>query len=254
MKREKIYFVSDSHLGVPDYERSLVREKRLVQWLDVASRDAAVIFILGDLFDFWFEYRHVIPKGYSRLLGKLAEITDQGIAVHYFTGNHDMWEFGYFEKELGLKVHRHPIEIVLQGKRCLIGHGDGLGPGDHGYKWLKRIFASRIAQKLFSFLHPGFGIRLASYMSGKSRLAHEANDKSFLGEEREMLVVYSKEVLKTREVDLFVFGHRHYPIMIEIGDGVWFANAGDWIRHFSYLVLEGGQLDLRYYKAGQELL
>ncbi len=245
---EKIYFVSDSHLGVPDRERSLARERMLVRWLDMAARDASEIYLLGDIFDFWFEYSTVVPKGYVRLLGKLAEIADRGIKVHYFTGNHDMWAFNYFNTEMGLIMHRHPIEANHHGKVLYIAHGDGLGPGDMGYKWLKKIFSNRICQKLFSFIHPGFGTGLALYFSRRSRLSNGDKDRYFRGEDKESLITYSKEMLKSGHVDYFIFGHRHYPISMEIVPGVVFVNTGDWLTNFSYAVLDQGVLSLQYFK------
>jgi UDP-2,3-diacylglucosamine hydrolase len=244
---EKIYFLSDSHLGIPDAHQSLVREKKLVRWLEQVSIDASEIFLLGDLFDFWFEYRDVVPKGYIRLFGAIARLTDRGIPVHYFTGNHDMWESGYFESELGLIMHRSPVEIVRQGKTLYIGHGDGLGPGDLGYKLMKRIFSMAISRKLFSFLHPRLGIWIATYMSGRSRRSHAEQDKYFLGEDKEILVLYSKDILQTRKIDYFVFGHRHYPVMLELKKDVYFLNTGDWISNFSYAVMGNGLLELKYF-------
>jgi UDP-2,3-diacylglucosamine hydrolase len=243
----KIYFMSDSHLGIPDWKSSLIREKMLVRWLDMVAKDASEIYLLGDIFDFWFEYQTVVPKGFVRLLGKLAEISDSGIAVHYFTGNHDMWAFDYFESELGLHVHRHPIEVQSQGKLLYIAHGDGLGPGDIGYKIMKRIFSSKISQKLFSYIHPGIGTGLALFFSKRSRLANGDRDSYFRGEDKESLIAFSKEILKLKNIDYFIFGHRHYPILMEISPGVVFVNTGDWITHFSYAVLDHGVLSLRYF-------
>lgn len=244
---KKIYFLSDSHLGIPDAQQSLVREKKLVKWLEQVSLDATEIFLLGDLFDFWFEYHDVVPKGYVRLFGAIARLTDQGIPVHYFTGNHDMWVYKYFEEELGLIMHRSPVEVVRQGKTLYIGHGDGLGPGDRGYKLMKRIFSLSFSRKLFSFLHPRLGIGLATYLSGRSRQSHVEHDKHFLGEDKEMLVLYSKDILKSRKIDYFVFGHRHYPIMLALKKDVYFVNTGDWITNFSYASMGDGILELKYF-------
>ena len=179
---KKIYFLSDFHLGAPDYETSLVREKRVVKFLDEIKNDAAQIFILGDLFDFWYEYKNVVPKGFVRILGKLAELTDSGIQIHFFVGNHDMWMKGYFEKELNIKVYHHPEEFELNGKKFLIGHGDGLGPGDHRYKALKKVFRNKFSQWLFGIMHPRLGIGIADYFSSKSRAATGKTDERFLGE------------------------------------------------------------------------
>ena len=244
----KVYFISDSHLGVPDRESSMAREKLFVKWLEEISPDASAIYLLGDIFDFWFEYATVVPKGYVRLFGKLAEVSDRGIPIHYFTGNHDMWAFQYFEKELGMKMHHRPVEHTLSGKRFYIGHGDGLGPGETGYKMLKAFFSCRFCQKMFSWLHPGLGMRLARSWSRRSRAANAKKDEVYLGEDKERLVQYCLEVSKTRHVDYFVFGHRHLPLHIDIHPGVQYVNTGDWISHFSYAVFDGEELVLRKYK------
>jgi UDP-2,3-diacylglucosamine hydrolase len=192
----KIYFASDFHLGVPDYESSLDREKRVVAWLDMVSADAAEIFLMGDVFDFWFEYKTVVPRGFVRILGKIAEITDRGIPVHYFTGNHDMWVFDYLPKETGVTLHKSTISREWNGKKFLLGHGDGLGPGDQGYKFIKRVFASPLTQWLFARLHPNIGIGIAQYWSRKSRISTGTTEDKYLGEEKEWLVLFCKEVLK----------------------------------------------------------
>ena len=175
--KNKIYFISDFHLGVPDYERSLDREKKIVRWLEFIKTDAAELYLLGDVFDFWFEYKHAVPRGYVRLLGKLAELSDSGIKIHYFTGNHDMWVFDYIPKEIGATLYREPVIRTYGEKKFFIGHGDGLGPGDHGYKFIKKIFASKTCQWLFARFHPNFGTWLANYFSRKSRIATGTSDE-----------------------------------------------------------------------------
>ncbi len=242
---KKAYFVSDSHLGVPDRAGSLFRERELVRWLRSVSSDASSIYILGDVFDFWFEYSTVVPKGFVRLLGTLAEITDSGIPVHYFTGNHDMWAFGYFEEELGLIMHRHPEEIRIGEKTFFMGHGDGLGPGDRGYKLLKSVFGCRTCQRLFSYIHPGLGVRLAMMLSKRSRAANDKHKEEFLEEDKEWLLAYCKQMQKNRPVDYFVFGHRHLPLDVEVAPGVRYVNTGDWVRYFSYAVFDGKELKLK---------
>jgi len=176
MSAKKIYFASDFHLGVPSYEKSLEREKLLVKWLDEIKKDAEEVYLMGDLFDFWFEYKHAAPKGFVRLLGKIAEITDSGIPVYLFTGNHDMWMFDYLPKEIGVKIYREPIEKKFGSKTFYLGHGDGLGPGDKGYKFIKKVFANKFCQWLFARLHPNLGIGMAHYWSRKSRVAN-GNDE-----------------------------------------------------------------------------
>ena len=241
---KKIYFASDFHLGIPTYEKSLEREKRIVSWLDKIEKDAEEIYLLGDVFDFWFEYKTVVPRGYVRLLGKLASITDRGIPVHYFTGNHDMWTFDYLQHELNVKIYREPIEASYNGKTFYIGHGDGLGPGDHGYKFIKKIFASKVCQWLFARLHPNFGIGVANYFSRKSRVATGTVDEKFLGEEKEWLVIHSKEILEQKHYDYLVFGHRHLPLDIPINRKSRYINLGDWIRYNSYAAFDGTEMKL----------
>ncbi|MCW5917339.1 MAG: UDP-2,3-diacylglucosamine diphosphatase [Ferruginibacter sp.] len=243
---KKIYFLSDFHLGVPDAASSLQREKRIVQFLDSIKADAEQLFIVGDMFDFWFEYRYVVPKGYVRLLGKLAEFADAGVPIHFFVGNHDMWMKDYFQKELNIPVYFEPQPFEYQGKRFLIGHGDGLGPGDKGYKFIKKIFRNPTCQWLFGILPPAVGIGMADYFSRKSRAQTGMTDEAFLGEDKEWLVIYSKEILKQQHFDYFVFGHRHLPLDIKLSENSRYVNLGDWIKYNSYAVFENGELSLRY--------
>lgn len=247
-KQGRIYFLSDFHLGAPDAATSLQREKKIVSFLDEISKDATEIFILGDLFDFWFEYRKVVPKGFVRILGKLASISDSGIPIHFFTGNHDMWMKNYFQKEMNITVYHEPTAFQLQNKRLLIGHGDGLGPGDHGYKFLKKIFRNPIAQFCFGIIPPVIGMGMANYFSRKSRAKTGKQDEIFEGEEKEWLVTYSKEILVAKHYDYFVFGHRHLPLDIQLAPNSVYINLGDWISHFSYAVMQDGVLQLKYHK------
>lgn len=249
--RENIYFASDFHLGVPDHKSSLAREKKIVAWLDMAMKDAAEIYLVGDIFDFWFEYRYTAPKGYVRLLGKMAEICDRGIPLHVFTGNHDMWMFDYLPKEIGLQLHRAPIEKNYSGRSFLIGHGDGLGPGDGRYKFLKRFFASSICQWLFARIHPNLAFAIANYFSKRSRISTGKNDGIYLGDENEWLVQYCKETLKKKKYDFFVFGHRHLPLDIKIGDEARYINLGEWVNYCTYAVFDGQSLHLKKFESLQ---
>jgi UDP-2,3-diacylglucosamine hydrolase len=246
---KKIYFLSDFHLGAPDYEASLQREKHVIRFLNEIKNDAAVIFILGDLFDFWYEYKKVVPKGFVRILGKLAELTDNGITIYFFVGNHDMWMNGYFEKELNIEVFHEAKEFEFNGKRFLIGHGDGLGPGDHRYKMMKKVFRNKFSQALFGMLHPSAGIGMADYFSRKSRAAAGKKDEQFLGEDKEWLIVYSKEILKKEHFDYFIFGHRHLPIEFKLNNNSVYINIGDWIKYNSYAVFDDGKVSLKYYQS-----
>lgn len=248
MTNKKIYFASDFHLGVPDYEKSLEREKRIVRWLDEIKQDASEIYLMGDLFDFWFEYKHTIPKGFVRLLGKIAELVDSGIPVTLFTGNHDMWMFDYLPKELGVTIYREPITREYNGKKFYLGHGDGLGPGDKGYKFIKKVFSNRFCQWLFERLHPNFAIRIANYWSNKSRLSQGSENEKFAGEENEWLAIYAKEILKKEHFNYFIFGHRHLPLNIKLSDTSSYINLGEWVNYNSYAVFDGINLELKYYK------
>lgn len=246
-EKNKIYFASDCHLGVPDYSGSLKREKFFVKWLDSIKHDAKEIYLLGDIFDFWFEYKTVVPKGYVRLLGKLAELSDAGITIHYFTGNHDMWMFGYFPKELNIQIYRSHVKREINGKKFYIAHGDGLGPADKGYKFIKKVFSNKICQWLFARLHPNFGLGIAKYFSRKSRIANGLTDEVFLGEEKERLMQYIKEKEIHTHFDYYIFGHRHLPLDIAIGN-TRYINLGEWVTNFSYAVWDGEKVELKDFK------
>ena len=246
---KKIYFLSDFHLGVPDHGTSLQRERDVIRFLDQARLDAAEIFIVGDLFDFWFEYKKVIPKGFVRILGKLAEITDSGIPIHFFVGNHDMWMDGYFEQELNITVYHSPQVFEYNGKKFLIGHGDGLGPGDYGYKLLKKLFRNPVSKFIFGIIPPFIGMGIAHYSSRGSRSITGGTDDKFLGEDKEWLIVYCRELLKTQYYDYLIFGHRHLPIDFMLNERSRYINLGDWIRYNSYAVFDGNLLELKYFKS-----
>jgi UDP-2,3-diacylglucosamine hydrolase len=236
---KKVYFASDFHLGVPTYEKSLEREKKIIAWLNHIEPTALEIFLVGDVFDFWFEYKHAIPKGFVRLQGKIADLTDKGIPVHVFTGNHDMWIFDYLPKELGFTLHRRPIVREFFGKKIFIGHGDGLGPGDKGYKFIKKVFDNKFCQWCFARLHPNFGLGLANFSSKTSRAKTGDHDEVFNGKENEWLYLFCKEYLEKEHIDLFVFGHRHLPLNIELDNNSRYINLGDWLRYFTYLEFDG---------------
>jgi len=245
---KKLYFLSDFHLGVPNRTESRLREQAIVRFLTKAEKDAAEIFLVGDLFDFWFEYRKVVPKGYVRLLGKLAELSDKGIRLHFFMGNHDMWVKNYFKEELNMQIYRGPERFTFNNRTFLVGHGDGLGPGDKGYKFLKKIFRNPLCQWLFGILPPAVGMGLAQYFSKKSRLADKSQEEKFLGEENEWLIIYAREMLQHTPTDYFVFGHRHLPIDFTLQPGSRYINLGEWLHHRSYACFDGNQLTLQFFK------
>lgn len=251
MPAKKIYFLSDFHLGAPDHARSLERERLIVRFLDEIKEDTAELFLAGDMFDFWYEYRTVVPKGFVRLLGKLGEFADAGIPMHFFVGNHDMWMKTYFREEFNMPVYFEPKEFERNGKKMLVGHGDGLGPGDHGYKRLKKIFRNPFSQFLFGILPPMLGMGLAGYMSRRSRAQTGSTEEVFLGEEKEWLLIYCKEILLQKNIDFFVFGHRHLPIDYRLSAESRYINLGDWIRYFTYAVFDGEKMELKSY-TGQE--
>ena len=247
-ENKKVYFASDQHLGAPTAEASFPREQKFVAWLNEVKEDAAAIFLLGDLFDFWFEYKTVVPKGFVRVLGKLAEIKDSGIPIFFFVGNHDLWMKDYFEKELNIPVYHKPQEFTFNKTSLFIGHGDGLGPGDKGYKRMKKVFTFPFFQWMFKWLHPDLGMKLGQYMSVKNKVISGDEDAVFLGEENEWLAQYCHRKLATKHYDYFVFGHRHLPLDIQLNENSKYINLGDWISHFTYGVFEDNVLLLKNYK------
>jgi UDP-2,3-diacylglucosamine hydrolase len=246
---KKIYFASDVHLGAPSIKNCKEHEKVFVEWLNSIQPNAAALYLMGDIFDFWFEYRHVIPRGFTRFLGKIAEFTDKGIPVHFFTGNHDIWVFDYLPKEIGVIVHNHPVSVEMDGKKFFLAHGDGLGPYDKKYKFLKKIFTNKTCQWFFARLHPNFGIGFARRWSKHSRLKNKnSKGSTFLGEDKEWLILYAKEILKKEHYDFFIFGHRHIYLHQTITNNSEFIYLGDWIRYNSYGVWDGVKFELKYYK------
>jgi UDP-2,3-diacylglucosamine hydrolase len=246
--RKKIFFVSDFHFGVPDHSSSLKRERLLVQWFNTTRHEAAAYYLMGDIFDFWFEYKTVVPKGFVRLLGTIASITDEGIPVHVFRGNHDIWAFNYLSVEAGVVLHREPQVVKLFEKTFFLSHGDGLGPGDMGYKLLKKMFENKLNQWLFSWIHPDLGTRLGLFFSKRSRIANnsrEQKNEQPVVVEDEMLYAYClRKLAKDPGIDYFIFGHRHNPIMHALSDNSTMLILGDWVNHFSYAVFDGKTIEL----------
>ena len=244
MNKTKIYFASDFHLGFPNMEESRMREKKIVSWLDSIQNDAKSVYLIGDIFDFWFEYKKVVPKGFVRLLGKFAELTDNGTNIHIIVGNHDVWMKDYLEKECNLKIYYNPIKIKENNKTLFIGHGDGLGPGEKSSKLLKKIFTHKTSKWLFSRLHPDSGLKLSHSLS--RILKGESPD--YLGSEKEYLEQFCrKHYTKNTEINFYIFGHRHLPLDVKIADDCRYINTGDWINHFSYAVFEKENIELQYF-------
>jgi UDP-2,3-diacylglucosamine hydrolase len=246
-EHKKVYFASDQHLGAPTAAASFPREKKFVAWLDEIKKDAEAIFLVGDLFDFWFEYKTVVPKGFVRTLGKLAEIRDAGIPIYFFVGNHDLWMNDYFQKELNIPVYHKPQEFLINNKRFFIGHGDGLGPEDKGFKRMKKVFTFPPFKWLFRWLHPDLGVKLGQYMSVKNKVISGDEDAKFLGEEKEWLVLYCKHKLTEKHYDYFVFGHRHLPLEISLSKNSKYINLGDWIQYFTYGAFSSAEFLLKKY-------
>ncbi|MEM6265080.1 MAG: UDP-2,3-diacylglucosamine diphosphatase [Bacteroidota bacterium] len=243
-ERSHIYLASDMHFGSPNEAASLVRERHFVAWLDSIKPTAKELYLVGDLFDFWFEYRQVVPRGYVRFLGKLAEFVDDGIPVHYFPGNHDLWFGNYLQDQVGAIYHPEPLVTELFGRKFYLAHGDGLGPGDHGYKLMKRVFTNPLCKWLFRILHPDLGIGLAYFLSRKSRNYTQMEGQHYFGE-KEWLRTHSKEVLQSQpDITAFIYGHRHLAIQEQIAENAEMVYLGDWITLFSYLEVteEGNEL------------
>ncbi len=246
-KGKKIYFASDVHLGAPSIKDGRKHEKIFVDWLDSIKDDAKALYLLGDIFDFWFEYRHVVPRGFSRFLGKICEFTDKGIPVHFFTGNHDIWVFDYLPKETGMIIHRDPYKVEFDNQKFYLAHGDGLGPYDKSYNTLKKVFTSKLLQWMFARLHPNFGVGFARKWSKQSRLKNENSEKSkFLGEEKEWLMLHAKDELEKEHFDYFIFGHRHLALHQSFTDNSQFIYLGDWVNHRSYGVWDGSKFELKF--------
>lgn len=244
---KKLFFASDFHLGLPSEKGNHSRENLIVSWLDSIKEEATEIYLMGDIFDFWFEYTHVVPKGQVRLMGKLAELSDAGIALTIFKGNHDMWMRDYLATEIGATIISNELIIEKNGKKFYLHHGDGLGPGDYGYKFIKAIFRNPLSQLLFKIIHPDIGIGLARYLSAKSRKKNYRSDLAFKGEEKEFLIQFAKKMSQNQSehFDYFVFGHRHLPLQIPIDKNSTYINLGEWVTHFTYAEFDGNTMELK---------
>ena len=250
-----IYFISDAHLGSLAITHGRTQERRLVNFLDSIKDKAAAIYLLGDIFDFWHEYRNVVPKGYTRLLGKISELTDRGVEVHFFTGNHDLWVHDYFEKECGMIMHREiSLTTEIYGKVFYLAHGDGLGTSDRKYLWLRKLFHNPTCRKLFAAIHPRWAIQFGMTWAKHSRMKHEreGGEPPYAGEDKEELILFSKDYLKTHpETNFFIFGHRHIELDLMLSRSTRVLILGDWIEHFTYAVFDGENLFLENFIEGE---
>ena len=248
-----IYFLSDAHLGSRAVQHSRTQERRLVRFLDSIKEKAGAVYMLGDMFDFWHEYKLVVPKGFTRFLGKVSELTDLGVEVHFFTGNHDIWAYDYLEKECGCIIHRYPLTLELGDKLFFMAHGDGLGDPDPRFKFLRWLFHNRLAQILFASVHPRWGLEVGLQWAKHSRLTHEGeNAPTYLGEDQEHLVLFAKDYLRTHpDVNYFIFGHRHIELDLLLSRTSRILILGDWISQFTYAVFDGNQLWMENYIEGE---
>lgn len=253
---KNIYFLSDAHLGSLALKHPRTRERRLVRFLDSIKDKASTIYLLGDMFDFWNEYKYVVPKGYTRFLGKLSELTDNGVEVHFFVGNHDLWMYGYLEEECGVIVHKQPETVELADKVFFLAHGDGLGDPDKRFKLLRKLFHNKTCQRLLNAIHPRWGMALGLNWAKHSRLKHEGgNEPRYMGEEKEHLVLFAKDYLKEHHnIDFFLFGHRHIELDLFLSHKTRLIILGDWISQFTYAVFDGEHLLLEQYVEGESCL
>ncbi len=248
MNKDKIYFISDLHLGLHPEYKSREREKLAGNWLEEIKPHAKELYLLGDVFDFWHEYKHVVPRGFIRFLGKLAELADNGTKLYFFSGNHDVWTYGYFQTELGAEIHHKPLIREFYGMRYFLAHGDGIGRGELGYKLLIRIFRNKILQWLFARLHPNFALWLGKTWSKHSRYAKGIVAEEFAGEKGELQIQFAKKTLKKEHFDCFIFGHRHIPYDIKLGEKARVINLGDWIYSYTYGELDEKGFVLKQYQ------
>jgi UDP-2,3-diacylglucosamine hydrolase len=244
-----LYFASDFHLGAPNKESSDLRERKIVAWMEEVSKDAAAIFLVGDLFDFWYEYKQVIPKGFVKFQACLATLRDRDIPIYFFTGNHDLWMFDYFPTNFGIPVFREPIIVEVGEQRIYLGHGDGLGPGDHFYKLLKRVFEAKLSHWLFKWIHPDIGVWLALKWSRSSRISSTERDGGYQTNEKEWLWQYAREISQSAHFDYFIFGHRHLPLELEVNEKSKYINLGEWVNHCTYVKYDGAQAQLLTYSS-----
>jgi len=250
---KNVYFLSDAHLGSLAIDHGRMQERRLVRFLDSIKTKAAAIYLLGDMFDFWNEYRYVVPKGFTRFLGKISELTDMGVEVHFFTGNHDLWTYGYLEEECGMIVHRKPITTEIYDKVFFLAHGDGLGDPDVKFKLLKRMFNNRTCQRLLNAIHPRWGMWLGLHWAKKSRMKRaDGKEPPYQGEKKEHLVLFAKDYVKTHpNIDYFIFGHRHIELELMLSHKTRMMIIGDWIWQFTYVVYDGEHIFLEEYVEGE---
>jgi len=245
MEKDKIYFVSDMHFGSDTFGDSTEREKRFVRWLDSIKNKAKTLYLLGDIFDFWFEYKKAVPRGFTRFLGKIAEMSDAGTEIHYFTGNHDIWVYDYLPQEMGVTVHKQALVTEIYGKTFYLAHGDGLGDESRSFKLIRWVFHNRICQKLFSLIHPTIGIGLAHVWAKRSRMKELAHPTPYFGEDKEHLVLFAKNYIRSHpDTDYLIFGHRHILLDLMLNKKNRMMIIGDWLQYFSYAVFDGKELNL----------
>lgn len=250
---KNVYFLSDAHLGSRAIEHSRTQERRLVNFLDSIKHNASAVYLLGDMFDFWYEFKTVVPKGFTRFLGKLSELTDMGVEVHFFIGNHDIWCGDYLTKECGVVLHKEPFTAEIYGRLFYLAHGDGLGDPSKSFGFIRSMFHNRVLQFLFSALHPRWSIDIGLSWAKHSRMKRENGiEPEYLGEDKEYLILYTKEYLKIHpDISYFIYGHRHIMLDLMLSKTTRILILGDWISYFSYAVYDGENLFLEEYVEGE---
>ena len=234
--RSKHYFVADVHLGLKLHD-TFEREKRFANWLDTIASDVAALWLLGDVFDFWWEYKYVVPKGYVRILGRLAQLVDSGVAVHFFKGNHDRWTFGYLTQEIGLVVHDAPLIMTIGGARFCLGHGDEWTGG-----LLEKMFNSRFLQRCYSSIHPRWGMSFGHNWSARNRMKH--NGTTPLDEQQNPICHFANTF--PHPVDYFVFGHLHTPVDLTLSNRARLLVLGEWTDGGHYAVFDEKDKKMEY--------
>lgn len=253
---KNVYFISDAHLGSWALDHKRMQERRLVRFLDDIKDKAQAVYMLGDMFDFWYEFKYVVPKGYTRFLGKLAELTDMGVEVHWFTGNHDIWTFGYLKRECGVTVHTEPLTVEIMGKEFFLAHGDGMGDPSRSFRFLRKVFHSRTCQFLFSLLPTRWSMWLGQSWARKSMADHRISGvEQYLGEDKEYQILYAKEYLKTHpDINFFMFGHRHIELDLMLSSSCRLMILGDWITQYTYAMFDGSKMIMDNYLEGDSML
>jgi len=246
--RNKIIFASDFHLGIDSKNSSKERELLIVEWLMSIKDEVKHLFLVGDIFDYWFEYKTSIPSGFSDFLSAIKILRNEGVEITFFTGNHDMWMFRYFTEEYGIEVLKEPKVFHFDQAKFFVGHGDGLGPGDALYKVVKKVFANKVCQWLFSLIHPTIALGIMKKVSQRDAEKYTKPDQ-FDGENEWLIQFANSYQEQEKKVDFFIFGHRHLMYDYPLQNEGRVINLGDWITYLSYAEWDGSEMKLLQYKS-----